>query len=150
MTLRRFTPKPAKQMDGYTPKPRAAAVPRHDVPARLCVPVPKGVKAKPGKRQPTAEERDWMDAITAHGCVACRKDGRGYVPAAVHHILRGGQRIGPLFTLPLCDPGHHQNGQALGLTSRHPWKARFEAQYGGEMELLEALRAELMHKEKAR
>jgi hypothetical protein len=77
------------------------------------------------------------------GCVACRLDGLGFRPAAVHHILRGGRRIGHLFTLPLCDPGHHQGGQPLGMLSRHPWKAQFEARYGTELELLELLRAEV-------
>lgn len=143
MSLRRHPVKPAKQMDGYTPRPRAVAVARHDVPARACVPVPKGIKAKPGKRAPTPEERAWMNAITAHGCVACRQDGRGFVPAAVHHILRGGRRLGHLWTIPLCDPGHHQNGQPAGLTSRHPWKAQFEARYGTELQLLADLQSTL-------
>lgn len=103
---------------------------------------PKAEKAKPGKRTPTIEEARWMSAIVRRGCVACDLDQGPPRPAvAVHHILRGGQRIGHLFTLPLCDPGHHQNGQQFGMVSRHPWKARFEAKYGTEMELLMTLRA---------
>lgn len=82
-----------------------------------------------------------MDAIVAYGCVACRIDGHGVVPPAVHHMLRGGVRIGHLFTLPLCDPGHHQNGADRGMVSRHPWKARFEAKYGSEDFLLCHLQA---------
>lgn len=110
----------------------------------LGAPVPKGVKAKPGKRAPTVEEARWMDAIVGHGCIACDLDKGPPRPAvAVHHILRGGQRIGHLFTLPLCDPGHHQNGEQFGLVSRHPWKARFEAKYGSEMELLAMLKQRL-------
>jgi hypothetical protein len=106
---------------------------------------PKGEKAKPGKRTPTKAEREWMDAIVASGCIACRMDSlpaKG-LPCAVHHILRGGVRMGHLFTLPLCDPGHHQNGGQFGIVSRHPWKAQFEARYGTELELLARLRAEL-------
>jgi len=106
---------------------------------------PKGVKAKPGKRKPTAVEAKWMDAIKEYGCIACRIDGHHWPPpleTAVHHILRGGVRMGHLFTLPLCDPGHHQNGP-LGMVSRHPWKARFEAKYGTEMELLAKLKVEI-------
>lgn len=102
---------------------------------------PKDVKAKPGKGAPNAEERAWMDWIVSYGCVACHIDGHGFTPAAVHHILRGGQRIGHLFTIPLCDPGHHQGGQERGMVSRHPWKARFEERYGAEGELLARLRA---------
>lgn len=105
--------------------------------------VPKGEEAKPGKGAPTKAEKEWLDAIVAHGCVACRLDGLPPRPTAVHHILRGGQRMGHLHSLPLCDSGHHQNGQQFGMISRHPYKARFEAHYGTEMELLEALRLEL-------
>lgn len=106
-------------------------------------PAPKGEKAKPGKGAPTKDERQWLDAIVAYGCVACRMDGRGIVPPAVHHILRGGVRMGHLFTLPLCDPGHHQNGAQFGKVSRHPWKKRFEQRYGSEDFLLRMLRAEI-------
>jgi hypothetical protein len=84
-----------------------------------------------------------MDAIVEHGCVACRADGVAPRATAVHHLIRGGHRIGHLFTLPLCDPGHHQGGAQLGLVSRHPWKARFEQRYGTELELLAKLKQEL-------
>lgn len=106
-------------------------------------PIPKGEEAKPGKGAPTKEEREWLDAIVAYGCIACRMDGQPPRPTAVHHILRGGRRMGHLHSLPLCDPGHHQQGQQLGLVSRHPWKAKFEQRYGTEEELLARLRAEL-------
>lgn len=113
------------------------------VPA-LFKPMPKElVRARPGKRTPTAEEQWWMDEIVEYGCIACRRDGIFSPRPAVHHILRGGQRIGHRFTLPLCDPGHHQGGQPLGLISRHPWKARFEAVYGPELTLLANLCIEL-------
>jgi len=109
------------------------------VPA-LFRPIPKEtVKAKPGKRAPTAEEKRWMDAIVAYGCIACHIDGLGRRDPAVHHILRGGQRIGHRFTLPLCDPGHHQGW----VFSRHPYKARFEQRYGTEDFLLRKLCAAL-------
>lgn len=104
---------------------------------------PKAVKARSGKRTPTKEEKRWMDAIVDHGCIACRLDGHEPRPTAVHHILRGGVRMGHLFSLPLCDPGHHQGGQPLSLISRHPDKAAFEERYGTEMELLAQLKVEL-------
>ena len=135
-----WTPKPAKQID-YQPTPRAVAVAINDGKARMVVPIPKPEPTKPGKRTPTAAERAWMDAITAIGCIACIIEGRGFVPGAVHHILRGGRRIGHLHTICLCDPGHHQNGQALGVVSRHPYKARFEAMYGKEDKLLAMTKA---------
>lgn len=102
----------------------------------VVVAVPKGLEAKPGKRPPTKDEATWMADIVTLGCIACLLDGVLPRQTAVHHILRGGVRIGHLFTLPLCDPGHHQNGQPFGLISRHPWKARFERRYGTEMDLL--------------
>jgi hypothetical protein len=101
----------------------------------VAVPVPKDIKAKPGKGKPTAEEARWMVAIRSLGCIVCHMQGKPGVPAAVHHLIRGGQRIGHLYTIPLCDPGHHQNG-GPGVSSRHPWKARFEAAYGTEQSLL--------------
>lgn len=96
----------------------------------------EAVKAKPGKRTPTVEEADWMSRIVAHGCIACILDGCAPRETAVHHILRGGRRIGHLYSLPLCQPGHHMDGQSLGMVSRHPWKQQFEARYGTELELL--------------
>lgn len=104
---------------------------------------PKGPRHKPGKRKPNAVEKRWMDAIVKHGCIACIKDGHEHRPTTVHHILRGGVRMGHLFSLPLCDPGHHQDGKPLGLISRHPDKAAFEARYGTEWELLAELKVKL-------
>jgi hypothetical protein len=110
--------------------------------ASALVAQPKGEAAKPGKRAPTAAERAWMDWIVSIGCIACRLDSMPPRPTAVHHILRGGVRMGHLHTLGLCDPGHHQGGEPLGLISRHPWKQQFEQRYGTEAELLEILRKE--------
>lgn len=107
------------------------------------VAVPKGIEAKPGKRTPNALEARWMASIVEYGCIACRMDGHAPRPTAVHHIVDGGRRLGHLFTLGLCDPGHHQNGGALGLISRHPYKARFEKRYGTELELLAKLKVAL-------
>ena len=119
----------------WAPRPREIAVAVAG-PARATVAVPKNNKATPGKRTPTVEESAWMEAITAIGCIACLIDGHFGTPGAVHHILRGGQRIGHLHSICLCDPGHHQNGQQRGMVSRHPWKARFEDRYGSEDSLL--------------
>jgi hypothetical protein len=107
------------------------------------VSAPKGIEAKPGKHKPTAIEAKWMASIVEYGCIACRLNGHLPRPTAVHHIVEGGRRLGHLFTVPLCDPGHHQHGAELGLISRHPYKARFEAKYGAEFELLAKLKTEL-------
>ncbi len=94
----------------------------------------KGVKCKPGKQKPTKEEAEWMDRIVRLGCIVCWNEGRRGEPPDVHHILSGGRRMGHLFTIPLC-PGHHRGG-VPGMIARHPWKARFEAAYGYEIDLL--------------
>lgn len=110
--------------------------------------MPKGVKAKKGKYTPNKEERAWMGACADHGCVACRLDGRGYVPCEIHHILRGAHRLGHLFTIGLC-PGHHRKGAgAPGLIARHPDRAAFERKYGSEELLLHRLQLELEGKTK--
>lgn len=89
----------------------------------------------------TVAERVWMDRITQIGCIVCWLQGYPKTPGAVHHLLRGGRRIGHLDTICLCDPGHHQNAPAgSGKISRHPNKARFEEAYGPEERLLEKSR----------
>lgn len=107
------------------------------------VAVPKDAPAKPGKGAPTVAEAEWMRRIVEYGCIACILDGHWPRPAAVHHILRGGRRMGHMYTIPLCDPGHHQGGAPRGMVSRHPWKARFEERYGSEMDLLALMRERL-------
>lgn len=110
---------------------------------------PKGAKARPGKRSQTREEERWIGAALRYGCVACIADGHASREPAYHHILRGGIRLGHLFGFGLCDPGHHQNGEHIGLISRHPNKAAFEAQYGKELDILAQLKVELGFFDKA-
>lgn len=103
---------------------------------------PVGQRAKrtgQGKVAPTAIEKDWMDRAQAFGCIVCYLQQGARTPAAIHHILSGGRRMGHLYTLPLCDPGHHQNSPTPLKISRHPDKARFDAAYGTELELLALL-----------
>jgi hypothetical protein len=119
---------------------RATLLRRADGKDGAVVAIPKGPKAKTGKRTPNAAEAAWIARILEYCCIACRIQYGDSIrtPAEVHHILRGGQRIGHLFTLPLCTT-HHRGGPF----ARHPYRARFEKQYGTEMELLERLQAEL-------
>jgi len=92
---------------------------------------------KPKRIAPTAEESRWMAAIAELGCCVCLKFHQVRTPAAVHHIVEGQLRLGHFWTIPLCDPGHHQNTPTRQKISRHPTKARFEKEYGSEYELLE-------------
>lgn len=98
----------------------------------------------PNTPAPTVAEQAWLRAITSFGCVACYLDGYPGIPPAVHHIVEGNRRLGHRFSLPLCDPGHHQNGRARGLISLHPGKSRaFIAAYGTELSLLARLERKL-------
>jgi Recombination enhancement, RecA-dependent nuclease len=88
----------------------------------------------------TNAERRWMDAITQLGCIVCLMTGRGPTPAEPHHMLRGGRRMGHLFTIPLC-PIHHRSGRDdEEVTSRDQCQRRFEARYGSEQSLLDETR----------
>lgn len=96
----------------------------------------------------TKAEREWTEQITAIGCICCLlfHNAPG-TPGAVHHRLRGGRRMGHLYTICLCDPGHHQHApKGSGKISRHPNKARFEAAYGTEESLQERSRELVMRR----
>jgi hypothetical protein len=81
-------------------------------------------------------ERHWVDAISQLGCCVCAMQGHENTPAEIHHMLCGGRRIDHLHSIPLCT-GHHRNGDGKLKIGRHPTKARFEFEYGKEVELLE-------------
>lgn len=86
----------------------------------------------------TKEEQQRMQALQSIGCIVCLREGYGYTPPAVHHLIDGKRRLGHMQTIPLCDPGHHQNApERSGEISRHPNKRAFEARYGSEVMLLE-------------
>ena len=88
-------------------------------------------------RTPTKSERQWMNAICQIGCIVCRNEYGVFSPAVPHHMDGKTKEGAHLKTIPLCG-AHHQTGE--GCISRHPYKARFEAEYGTEEELLEQCR----------
>lgn len=91
-----------------------------------------------------------MRQITEIGCIACYVMGVAGTPGAVHHLIEGARRRGHLYTICLCDPGHHQNPQpGSGKVPRHPSKRAFENAYGSELSLLEKTR-ELVLKKRER
>lgn len=98
-------------------------------------------RMRQGKVAPNAAEQAWLDKVAAFGCIVCYLSHHAKTPCAVHHPLSGGRRMGHLFAIGLCDPGHHQNSPTPAKISRHPEKARFEAAYGTEAELLAQLQA---------
>ena len=92
---------------------------------------------------PTKAEKAFHDELASLGCIACFIDGRYMEEVSIHHI-DGRTRPGShMKVLPLC-AGHHQNGTGVpGLIAVHPWKARFEKQYGKQMEILDLCKAML-------
>lgn len=81
---------------------------------------------------PTRSEKlYWSRLVSTVGCIACRLDGTVNNHVSIHHI-NGRTRPGAhMQVLPLC-AGHHQDGTDNDKTkiAVHPWKRRFEAQYG--------------------
>jgi hypothetical protein len=88
-------------------------------------------------KSPTAAQKRFHDALCRDvGCVACRLDGIGNFNVSVHHIDGRTKPDAHWLVLPLC-AGHHQDGTgAPGLIAVHPWKARFESEYGRQRDLL--------------
>lgn len=87
-------------------------------------------------RNPTVAERHFHDRIASLGCIACRLDGVTNSQVSIHHIDGRTKPGAHMRVLPLCG-GHHQDGTgAPGMIAVHPWKARFEARYGRQEDLL--------------
>lgn len=86
---------------------------------------------------PTAAQKRYHDLLCRHvGCIACRLDGEFNQIVSVHHIDGRTKPMAHWLVLPLC-AGHHQDGTGRpGLIAVHPWKARFEARYGTQRELI--------------
>ena len=97
-------------------------------------------------RTPNKAERRHMDAVTNLGCVVCLLHYRSFSPAEIHHVFGKTRKDSHLFVLPLCF-SHHREGNAEGMISRHPYKARFQAAYGSEEELLQVVKNLLANKE---
>lgn len=82
-------------------------------------------------------------AIRELGCIACRMDGRGYVPCEKHHLLTSGRhgngkRRGERHTIGLC-PYHHRgvgNPADYGSPSLAREPRRFRELYGEDGPML--------------
>lgn len=91
-------------------------------------------------RTPTKEEKAWLDAIGEIGCIVCKVHHDTFTPASPHHIGGKTKPGAHLNTIPLCGLHHQGGNDCAEYTSRHPYKARFEARYGTEAELIEITR----------
>jgi hypothetical protein len=107
---------------------------RESKPVKVSKPMKsRGMKGRP----PTAEEARFMDAIAGLGCIACRKDGVANPWISIHHIAGRTAPGAHFLTLPLCEKHHqHDDADPAGRIGVHPYKARFEARYGTQRELL--------------
>ena len=94
---------------------------------------------------PTTHELKYWNRLSEEvGCIACHLDGHVNHHVSIHHC-DGRTRPGAHGkVLPLC-AGHHQDGTGndKSLVAIHPYKARFEARYGTQAELM-ALCRELL------
>jgi hypothetical protein len=87
-------------------------------------------------RSRTHAEIEFHNKLADIGCIACRQDGVFNPWVSIHHI-DGRTKDGAHWkVLPLCAP-HHQQDDASGVWAVHPYKARFEQEYGTQEELLE-------------
>lgn len=84
-------------------------------------------------RTVTAEQKRFHDALAGLGCIACRKDGVINTHVSIHHIDGRTKLNAHWLVLPVCSSHHQDDGTK---TAIHPYKARFEAQYGDQYELL--------------
>ena len=87
-------------------------------------------------RNPSKEEKEYMDKVQQLGCIVCANRGLPNVPAEIHHTRGKTVKDAHLYVIPLC-PSHHRYGGHTEPISRHPYKKRFEDAYGTEAELLE-------------
>lgn len=86
------------------------------------------------------KKENWYRALTDMGCIVCLNELGVVSPPDIHHILKNGQRVDDLHTIPLC-PNHHRSGvNNAKYVSRHPWKAEFEKRYGTEWDLFEQVK----------
>lgn len=90
---------------------------------------------------PTKAEREFWSALASIGCIACLKDGRFNDLVSIHHIDGRTKKGAHMKVLPLCAQHHQQDDtDPLKRIAVHPNKARFESEYGTQLELLKEVR----------
>ena len=72
------------------------------------------------------------------GCIVCRRELYGYSIPEIHHLRNGagmGQKSHWSRAIPLCHAHHRTGGHGVAF---HAGAVAFAANYGSELELLEA------------
>ena len=89
--------------------------------------------------KPTAAQKRHFGVVAELGCVVCWREHGEWTPASIHHARSGcglSQRDHDR-VIPLC-LDHHQ-----GIKGIHQGQKSWEAEYGTEEELLEAVNNQL-------
>lgn len=87
-------------------------------------------------RSATTQQKSYHSIMAnVVGCIACRKDGMFTDYVSIHHVDGRTKPHAHWLVLPLCGP-HHQDQGIHGVTPVHPYKARFEAKYGKQIDLV--------------
>lgn len=82
-------------------------------------------------------EKALWDRLAQLGCVACLKDGHFNPYVSIHHVDGRTKPGCHLLVLALCAQHHqHDDTDPAGRTGVHPYKARFEARYGSQANLM--------------
>jgi len=121
---------------------RSALLRRTPLKAVAKLQVRKPMKKK-SKRPATKAEKEYMNRVTALGCVACEIDGNFDTPCGIHHPRHGedGQNVGTggrsehTRGIGLCE-GHHQGLLDTTKIAIHRDPEGFTARYGTEEELV--------------
>ena len=99
-------------------------------------------------RNPTADERRFMDRMGKLPCIACLCHGQNSPEISLHHIKGRTIENAHKFILPLCNY-HHQSAAPEHIRAKYPWmvpvhacgsvggKNAFEAENGSQEFLLE-------------
>lgn len=95
---RRPEPRPCKTYEVFTPRPRAVAVARADVPARMCVPVPK---------KPVTRDADYRRLVASLPCICCGAVGHSQCAHANSPASgkAGARKADDRESFPLCTVG---------------------------------------------
>lgn len=87
-------------------------------------------------RAVTSEQKAFHNLLAREiGCVACARLGIFNDYVSIHHIAGRTSAIAHWLVLPLCGP-HHQDSGLPGYIAIHPWKKRFELEFGTQMRIL--------------
>lgn len=102
-------------------------------------------KLRTRERAVSAEDKRLWDRMAQEvGCIACLLDGHPNTYVSIHHIDGRTKLDCHKEVLPLCAPHHQQDdSDMMCRIAVHPNKARFEARYGSQYELLDQVKEKL-------